>query len=123
MLEAAEFRTLYMDASATPAGWDGCRVIVISALVRETAARRVPVGEAEEAITGFVRGQAKDARNERLAMLAQGLFDHMNAERADVIAGIARYAQNQLAMAARLRAEGSEFAKLRADPNAGADEI
>jgi len=35
VLEAAEFRTLYMDASATPAGWDGCRVIVISALVRE----------------------------------------------------------------------------------------
>ena len=34
VLEAAEFRTLYMDASATPAGWDGCRVIVISALVR-----------------------------------------------------------------------------------------
>ena len=35
VLEAAEFRTLYMDASATPTGWDGCRVIVISALVRE----------------------------------------------------------------------------------------
>lgn len=35
VLEKAEFRTLYMDASATPQGWDGCRVIVISALVRE----------------------------------------------------------------------------------------
>ena len=35
VLEAAEFRTLYMDANATPTGWDGCRVIVISALVRE----------------------------------------------------------------------------------------
>lgn len=35
VLEAAEFRTLYMDASATPQGWDGCRVIVISALIRE----------------------------------------------------------------------------------------
>ena len=35
VLEAAEFRTLYLDASATPQGWEGCRVIVISALVRE----------------------------------------------------------------------------------------
>ncbi len=35
VLEAAEFRTLYLDESVTPPGWDGCRVIVISALVRE----------------------------------------------------------------------------------------
>lgn len=35
VLEAAEFRTLYMDPSITPAGWDGCRVIVVSALLRE----------------------------------------------------------------------------------------
>ncbi|HQR99533.1 MULTISPECIES: helix-turn-helix transcriptional regulator [unclassified Polaromonas] len=36
VLEAAEFRTLYIDASATPEGWHGCRVIVVSALLRET---------------------------------------------------------------------------------------
>lgn len=35
VLENAEFRTLYIDASATPAGWDGCRVIMVSALLRE----------------------------------------------------------------------------------------
>ncbi len=35
VLEAAEFRTVYMDASAAPAGWEGCRVIVVSALLRE----------------------------------------------------------------------------------------
>lgn len=35
VLEAAEFRTLYIDASVTPAGWQGCRVIVVSALLRE----------------------------------------------------------------------------------------
>ena len=35
VLEAAEFRTLYIDASVTPAGWDGCRVLVVSALLRE----------------------------------------------------------------------------------------
>lgn len=35
VLEAAEFRTLYIDASVTPHGWQGCRVIVVSALLRE----------------------------------------------------------------------------------------
>lgn len=35
VLEAAEFRTLYIHANATPAGWQGCRVIVVSPLLRE----------------------------------------------------------------------------------------
>lgn len=35
VLEDAEFRTLYIDASATPAGWATCRVIVVSPLLRE----------------------------------------------------------------------------------------
>jgi AraC-like DNA-binding protein len=35
VLEAAQFRTLYIDASAVPAGWDGCRVIMVSPLLRE----------------------------------------------------------------------------------------
>ena len=35
VLEAAEFRTLYIDASATPEGWQDCRVMVVSPLLRE----------------------------------------------------------------------------------------
>lgn len=35
VLEAAELRTLYLDASVTPALWQGCRVLVVSALLRE----------------------------------------------------------------------------------------
>ena len=35
VLEAAEFRTLYIDASATPQGWQDCRVLVVSPLLRE----------------------------------------------------------------------------------------
>ena len=38
VLEAAEFRTLYIDASATPAQWQGCRVMVVSPLLREAIA-------------------------------------------------------------------------------------
>ena len=35
VLEAAEFRSLYIDASATPEGWAGCRMLVVSSLLRE----------------------------------------------------------------------------------------
>lgn len=35
VLEDAQFRTLYIDASVTPAGWSGCRVIVVTPLLRE----------------------------------------------------------------------------------------
>jgi AraC-like DNA-binding protein len=35
VLEDASFRTLYVDASATPAGWERSRVIVVSSLLRE----------------------------------------------------------------------------------------
>lgn len=35
VLEDAEFRTLYIDESVTPAGWESCRVIVVSPLLRE----------------------------------------------------------------------------------------
>lgn len=36
VLEAAEFRTLYIHASATPKGWKGCRVLMVSPLLRES---------------------------------------------------------------------------------------
>ena len=35
VLEAAQFRTLYVDASVAPPAWDGCRVLVVSPLLRE----------------------------------------------------------------------------------------
>jgi AraC-like DNA-binding protein/quercetin dioxygenase-like cupin family protein len=38
VLEDAQFRTLYIDASVTPQGWSGCRVLVVSPLLRELVA-------------------------------------------------------------------------------------
>ena len=50
VLEAAELRTLYIDASATPDGWQGCRVIVVSPLLREAIhALDAPAGEPNSA--------------------------------------------------------------------------
>ncbi len=52
VLEAAEFRTLYMHASVTPSGWQGCRMIVVSPLLRELIAAldaQAPVHGARQA--------------------------------------------------------------------------
>ncbi len=38
VLEAAQFRTLYLHPSVTPAGWGDCRVLVVSSLLRELVA-------------------------------------------------------------------------------------
>ena len=60
VLQAAEFRTLYIDASVAPPGWQGCRVIVVSALLRElVGALDVPPAQSlgrarEEKLTGLV---------------------------------------------------------------------
>ena len=50
VLETAELRTLYIDASAAPRGWQGCRVIVVSPLLREAIqALDAPAGKANNA--------------------------------------------------------------------------
>jgi hypothetical protein len=95
----------------------------ISALVKEVAARRLPVADAEKDIRNFAASLSPEQTQDRMAMLVQGLFDHMNAERAEVISGITRYARNQLELAARLRTEASEVDALRAKPDANASEV
>lgn len=60
VLEEAQFRTLYIDASVTPPGWSGCRVIVVSPLLREliqsldAPERRGARKERDDALTQLV---------------------------------------------------------------------
>jgi hypothetical protein len=95
----------------------------IPALVKELAARRVPIAEAQKQIRDFAAGLPADQKQTRMTMLVQGLFDYMNAERSQVISGIARYARKQLELAARLRKEASEVDALRAKPDADVNEV
>jgi len=83
--------------------------------VQEISARRVPLPQAQEKIRAFGQRLSAGDRNSHLSMLVQGLFDHMNAERSDVIAGIARYAHRQRDMAALLRREAAAVDALRAN--------
>lgn len=95
----------------------------ISALVSELSARRVPLPEAQQKIETYAESLPVGERERRMTMLVQGLFDHMNRERADVIAGIARYAHKQRDMAALLRQEASAVDALRAKPDANPNEL
>jgi hypothetical protein len=60
VLEAAEFRTLYLHAGVTPAGWQGCRMVVVTPLLREligaldAPAQRPLAGAREAALTALV---------------------------------------------------------------------
>lgn len=59
VLEEAQFRTLYIDASVTPPGWSRCSVIVVSPLLRELVQALDAPGRAisrvrEESLTGLV---------------------------------------------------------------------
>jgi hypothetical protein len=92
-------------------------------LVEELAARRLPIEDARKQIQEFAAGLPAGRAKDQLAMLVQGLFEHMDHERSQVISGIGRYARNQLALAARLRKEASEVDALRAKPGADVNEI
>jgi hypothetical protein len=95
----------------------------ISELVEELAARRVPIAEAEQRIRDFAAGLPPDQVEPKLLTLMQGLFDHMDAERSEVISGIGRYARKQIDMAAYLRKESSEVDALRAKADASPEDV
>lgn len=95
----------------------------IASMVDELAARRLPLSDAQRDIRDFAASLPVDQAAGRLAMLARGLFDHMNAERSQVISGIARYAHRQLELAAQLRKEAQEVDALRNKPDVDANQI
>ncbi|MER8576429.1 hypothetical protein NKH19_29245 [Mesorhizobium sp. M1338] len=106
-----------------PAAKDWSEDRLVSALVEEVAARRLPIADAQKKIRDFASSLPAGQLAAKMAMLEQGMFDHMDAERSHVISGISRYAHRQLEMAAELRKEASEVDVLRAKPNTDQDEV
>ena len=88
----------------------------VSALVRELAARRLAVAEAEKKIAALAA--ESDAAREKLPLVLAGLLDRLNAERSEVIAGIERYGHKQKQLADMLRHEMQAMDQMRADKNA-----
>lgn len=102
---------------------DWSKDAAIAGLVAELAARRVPIAEAEQMIRDYSARLPSTERQTQLAMLMQGLFEHMNRERSQVISGIGRYAHTQRDMAASLREDASAVDALRGKGDADANEI
>jgi AraC-like DNA-binding protein len=71
VLEAAQFRTLYIDASVAPRGWSGCRVLVVSPLLRELVpALEAPglVRSREALLTGLLLDELRGADTQALGV-------------------------------------------------------
>lgn len=81
----------------------------VAALVGQLAARRMPIEEAQNKIAQFAKA-AGDEKNERLTLLFAGLFQRLNAERARVVRGIERYAENQKALSEAIKASRDQLA-------------
>jgi hypothetical protein len=106
---------------ASAKNWDSDREV--AELVAELSARRIPIAQAQETIRELPQRFGSDDAPDQLTKLAQGLFDHMNRERSQVISGIGRYAGKQRELAARLRKEASELGALQTQPNADIKQV
>ena len=94
----------------------------VSRLVGELAARRVPVEEAQKAATEFIT-EDPAKRDERATVLFAGLFDTLNQERGDVIAGLERLTRRQREFVHTIEADNVQLRQLQRDPNANPDTV
>ncbi len=86
-------------------------------LVQLLAARRTSEQEARKAIAEF-SATAGDRKKEKLSAVVLGLFDSINAERADVIAGIERFGRKLKGFAEQVREANAKLDTMRADTKA-----
>lgn len=80
-------------------------------LVDRLKQRRTPLDEAERLVKVF--SQANGA--EKIIAVFAGLFETLNAERKDVIAGIERYGAKQKLLAERIRTTEADATKAKGD--------
>ena len=93
----------------------------VVALVEQIAPRRTSLEDAEAAIASFGAGLDAAERETRLTLLFAGLFETLDSERSDVIAGIERYGRRQKGLAEQIRIERAELSELSAAAAAAED--
>lgn len=76
----------------------------IADLVPRLTERRTPLDEAERAIRDFAAAAGAQRRDKLLALMA-GVFSTLDAERAQVIAGLDRFGRRQKELASQIRAD------------------
>jgi hypothetical protein len=83
-----------------------------SALVAKLAARRVPLEEAQKAITEYLAGAGAEKAAAGKLLFA-GLFDTLNAQRSSVMNGLERVTRKQRMAADKIRADTLELHALQ----------
>jgi hypothetical protein len=76
----------------------------ISALVTRLAARRIPLEEAQKAVTEFLAGSTTEKAMTGKLLFA-GLFDTLNAQRSSVMNGLERVTRKQREAADKIRSD------------------
>ncbi|MDA9504926.1 hypothetical protein XI09_09440 [Bradyrhizobium sp. CCBAU 11386] len=76
----------------------------VSALVSKLSARKTPLDEAEKSVKEFLAGSATD-KTTNAKLLFAGLFETLNAQRAQVMVGLERVSRKQRDAADRIREE------------------
>jgi len=120
-----------VESLSVAAIWDGPSVEGVKGWFREPgmsdliellSTRRVPVEEAEQAITTYVDGVPKEQRDEKLLLLFAGLFDKMAGQRRGVMSGIEKYQKSQQARAKELERQSTVIADLESKQPPGTTE-
>jgi hypothetical protein len=94
----------------------------LSALVTRVAERRTALEEAQASIADYAKRLGKD-RDAKLTLLMAGIFDRLNHERADVIAGLERYGHKQKDMAERVKSEVEALNTAQSETNGDRQKI
>jgi len=87
----------------------------VSALVTKLAARRMPLDEAQKAITEYLTAAAADKATQGKLLFA-GLFDTLNAQRASVMNGLERVMRKQREAADKIRSDTLALQALQDTP-------
>ncbi|MGY4622539.1 hypothetical protein [Bradyrhizobium sp. USDA 4486] len=84
----------------------------VSALVSKLSARKTPLDEAEKSVKEFLAGSAAD-KIANAKLLFAGLFDTLNAQRAQVMSGLERVSRKQREAADKIRDETLQLQALQ----------
>lgn len=86
------------------------------------AVRRTSMEEAETLVDAFAKASGDD-KDLRLAVLFSSVFERINTERAQIIGGIARYAEKQADLAERIGKLNEDLVALEAKEEKSNDEF
>lgn len=87
----------------------------VSALVTKLAARRLPLDDAQKAVTEYLTAAAADKATQGRLLFA-GLFDTLNAQRASVMNGLERVMRKQREAADKIRSDTLALQALQDTP-------